>query len=219
MPEPVAERPAGFRPVVAGLGGSTRPGSRALEALRNALDGAARAGAQTVLLDVRELALPMLDAGRTECDHAGVHELLARIRSAHAVIVASPVYNETVSGAVKNALDHLSVLEEEDPSGLSGRVVGLVSVCGNQPSMGATLAVWTACRALGAWVLPESVDLGGASFDVDGRLCDVLARDRLRTLGHRVASSAVARRAQDRVGPASGATAGERAVSDPGARP
>ena len=207
------------RPIVAGLGGSTRPTSRALEALRIALDGAARAGAQTVLLDVRELSLPILDAGQTECDHAGVGTLLTRVRSAHAVIVASPVYNETVSGAVKNALDHLSVLEEEDPSGLFGRVVGLVSVCGNQPSMGATLAMRTACRALGAWVLPESVDLGGASFDVDGRVCDVLARDRLRILGRTVASSAIARRAQDRVGPVAEAAAGERAVSDTGARP
>jgi len=201
MPRPpVAETSADFRPVVAGLGGSTRATSRALEALRTVLDGAARAGARTVLLDVRELALPILDAGQSDCDHAGVSELLTGVRRAHALVVASPVYNETVSGAVKNALDHLSVLEEEDPPGLSGKVVGLVSVCGNEASMGATLAVRTACRALGAWVLAESVDLGGASFDVDGGLCDVLARDRLRTLGRRVARAAVARRAQDRVG-------------------
>ncbi|HEX6493347.1 MAG TPA: NAD(P)H-dependent oxidoreductase, partial [Candidatus Dormibacteraeota bacterium] len=67
------------RPVVAGLGGSTRPGSRALEALRISLDGAARAGARTVLLDVRELALPVLDAAQPECDHMGVRTLLARV--------------------------------------------------------------------------------------------------------------------------------------------
>jgi NAD(P)H-dependent FMN reductase len=205
MPRPVGEEPEGFRPLVAGLGGSTRPASRALEALEAALEGAARAGAQTMLLDVRELAVPILDAGRPESDHTGVQTLLTAVRSAHALIVASPVYHETVSGAVKNALDHLSVLEQEAPPGLAGKVVGLASVCGNEPSMGATLAVRSACRALGAWVLPDSVDLGGASFDVEGRLCDVLARDRVRTLGRRVALAAVARRAQDGVGPAAGA--------------
>jgi FMN reductase len=202
MRRPAEETSEGFRPRVAGLGGSTSPASRSLEALRVALEGAARAGAETVLLDVRELSLPILDAGSTESDHEGVRTLVAHVRAAHALIVASPVYHETVSGAVKNALDHLSVLEEEEPAGLSGKVVAAVSVCGNQSSMGATLAVQSACRALGAWVLPESVDLGGASFDVDGRLYDVLARDRLRTLGRRVARAAAARRAQDRVGPA-----------------
>ena len=204
------------RPLVAGLGGSTSCTSRTLEALRVALEGAARTGAQTLLLDVRELSLPILDTGRPGGDHPGVHSLVTGVSGAGALIVASPVYHETVSGAVKNALDHLSVLEEEDPSGLSGKVVGLLSVCGNEASMGATLAVRSACRALGAWVLPDSVDLGGASFDVDGRLCDVVARDRLRTLGRGVALAAVARRAQDDVGPAAGAIVAGRSLCDPG---
>ena len=201
MPSPGTEPLAGFRPVVVGLGGSTRRTSRALEALRVALEGAAITGAQTQLLDVRALALPILDADQSSAPlSAGVGTLVDTVRRAHALIVASPVYHESVSGAVKNALDHLSVLEEEEPSGLAGTVVGLVSVCGNMPSMGATLAVRTACRALGAWVLPESVDLGGASFDVADRLCDLHARDRLRTLGRTVALAAVARRELEQVG-------------------
>jgi NAD(P)H-dependent FMN reductase len=118
------------------------------------------------------------------------------------------VYQETVSGAVKNALDHLWALDHDELRLLEGKVVGRVSVAGSLPGAGASQVLRTACRALGAWVLPESVDLGGASFDSGDRVCDVLARDRLRTLGGRVTLAAVARRAQDEVGTAADALLG-----------
>ena len=44
---------------IVGLGGSLAATSRSLAALRVALDGAASAGAETVLLNLRELDLPM----------------------------------------------------------------------------------------------------------------------------------------------------------------
>ena len=44
---------------IVGLGGSTARISRSRAALRAALDGAASAGAETELLDIRELDLPM----------------------------------------------------------------------------------------------------------------------------------------------------------------
>jgi FMN reductase len=199
------ERVDDFRPVVLGLGGSTRRTSRALEALRLALVGAGRAGAHTTLLSVGELSLPILDAERPDLMPESVENLVGEVGRAHALILASPVYLETVSGALKNALDHLSVLDDEGAYALSGKVVGLVSVSGALPGMGASLALQTACRALGAWVLPESVNLGRASFDVQDGVCDLLARDRLLALGRRVARGAVARRVQDQVGAAASA--------------
>jgi azobenzene reductase len=44
---------------IVGLGGSLAEVSRSRAALRVALDGAAAAGAETTLLDLRELDLPM----------------------------------------------------------------------------------------------------------------------------------------------------------------
>lgn len=44
---------------IVGLGGSLAEVSRSRAALRVALDGAAEAGAETELLDLRELDLPM----------------------------------------------------------------------------------------------------------------------------------------------------------------
>jgi FMN reductase len=186
--------------MVVGLGGSTRRSSRALEALRIALQGAHRGGAEILLLDIRELALPILDADRPDFDQDNVRSLLAAVRRCDALIVSSPVYQQTVSGAVKNALDYLFILEQEEPAGLYGKVVGLVSVSASRPGVGASLAMQTACNGLGAWVLPESVNLDGASFDYENAVCDVFARDRLSALGRRVVAAAVARQAADRVG-------------------
>ena len=46
---------------IVGLGGSLARVSRSRAALQLALEGAAGAGAETTLLDLRELALPMYD--------------------------------------------------------------------------------------------------------------------------------------------------------------
>ena len=187
-------------PIVVGLGGSTRTGSKSLEALRVCLGAAADAGAETHLLDIRELALPILDAGQPAWQHESVRTLLGQVRRASGLIVASPVYQETVSGAIKNALDYLYILEQEEPFGLTGTVVATISVSGSISSMGASLAVQTACRGLKGWVLPEPVDLAGNAFGKDGRLYDVLARDRLRLLGRTVVRSAIARRTESQAG-------------------
>jgi FMN reductase len=175
-----------------------------LEALQVALQGATRAGAETYLLSVRELALPILEADQPDWELDAVQVLLASVRRAHALIVASPVYQETVSGALKNALDYLYILEQEEPPGLSGKAVGLVSVSASLPSMSTSLALQTACKGLGGWILPEFVNLGGSSFDLEGKLCDLLARDRLLALGYSIVAGARARQAEDEIGAAVG---------------
>lgn len=187
------------RPLVAGLGGSTRHSSHTLEALRVALEGAQRTGAAIMLLDIHQLDLAMFDAEAPNYQSENVTVLLNIVRSAHGLIVASPIYMQTVSGAVKNALDYLSILELDDPPGFCGKAVGRISVSRGHASAGASLIVDIACRGMGAWVLPDTVDLGGTSFSEDHRLCDVVARDRLLTLGRRVTEAAVARRAAEPV--------------------
>ena len=60
------------------------------------------------------------------------------------------------------------------------------------------------CRGLGAWILPDPVDLGGSSFGEGHRVFDIVARDRLLALGRRVTEAAIARRAAE-----AGAAAGQ----------
>ena len=51
---------------IVGLGSSLAETSRSRAALRVALEGAAAAGAETALLDLRELGLPMYEPDRAE---------------------------------------------------------------------------------------------------------------------------------------------------------
>jgi FMN reductase len=185
------------RPLVVGLGGSTRHQSRTLEALRVALEGAQGAGAAIMLLDIYQLDLPMFDAEAPNYEIESVKVLLEVVKSANGLIVASPIYMDSVSGAMKNALDYVSILELAEPPGLLGKAVGRISVARGNASPGASLIVEIACRGLKGWVLPDQVDLGGGSFGEDGHLCDVVARDRLLTLGRRVTGAALTKRAAE----------------------
>jgi hypothetical protein len=91
---------------IVGLGGSLARASRSRAALKAALAGVAEEGAETELLDLRELALPMYDP-----DQPGATEPASRlIESCHAadgLLWSSPLYQGTISGAFKNALDWL----------------------------------------------------------------------------------------------------------------
>jgi FMN reductase len=91
---------------IVGLGGSLAGNSKSRAALRTALDGAASAGAATQLLDTRHLGLPMYNPD----DHEPTETAATLIESCHAadgLLWSSPLYQGTISGALKNALDWL----------------------------------------------------------------------------------------------------------------
>jgi len=89
---------------VVGLGGSMAAPSRSLAALKLGLAGAQEAGATKELLDLRELSLPMY-VPTTHDFPTAVHRLLDEVYGAHGLLWSSPLYQGTISGAFKNALD------------------------------------------------------------------------------------------------------------------
>jgi FMN reductase len=90
---------------VVGLGGSMAAPSRSLASLKLGLAGAQEgAGATTELLDLRELSLPMYVPTTHDCPTA-VCRLLDEVYGAHGLQWSSPLYEGTISGAFKNALD------------------------------------------------------------------------------------------------------------------
>ena len=99
-----------------GLGGSTARVSRSRAALRTALAGAEGAGAETQLFDIRELDLPMYNPDHDEPTEAAAR-LVEACYTADGLLWSSPMYQGTISGAFKNALDWLHVLGRRDPAG------------------------------------------------------------------------------------------------------
>ncbi|MFL5842281.1 MAG: NADPH-dependent FMN reductase [Thermoleophilaceae bacterium] len=178
----------GEKLTIVGLGGSLRGASRSRAALEVALDGAANAGADTVLLDLRELDLPMFSPDDEADPPAVVGGVIQACYDADAMLWSSPMYNGTLSGSFKNALDWLHLLGTREPPFLHDTVVGLISAAGGTQGLQVINTMEFATRALRAWSVPYVVPVPSAQtvFDAGGRVLDERVELQLRTLGAEV---------------------------------
>jgi FMN reductase len=172
---------------IAGLGGSLAALSKSRAALVAALAGAHEAGAETLLLDLRELDLPMYDPDDPE-PTAAAARLIEVSYGCDAMIWSSPLYQGTVSGAFKNALDWLHVLGERDPPYLHDKVIGLAGAAGGAHALQVVNTMEFSVRALRGWAVPYVVPVAAAwrAFDADGRIVDDAVAHQLKLLGTEV---------------------------------
>ena len=172
---------------IVGLGGSIARVSRSRAALQLALEGAAEAGAVTTLLDLRELQLPMYNADE-ETPTEAVSQLLEACYAADGMIWSSPMYQGTISGALKNALDWLRPLGDRDPPYLHDEVIGLVSAAGGTQGLQAINTMEFTVRSLRGWAVPYVVPVAAAwrVFDDGGQVNDDAIAVQLKTLGSEV---------------------------------
>lgn len=175
---------------VVGLGGSLRTGSTSLSALRVTLEAAAKAGARTRLFALGELDLPMYRPGMDAPPAA--RALLDAAVEAQAMVWSSPMYNGSVSGAFKNAIDWLHLLGDHDPPYLTDQVVGLVTTAGGTQGLQAINTMEFIARSLRAWAVPlvMPVAMAGQAFDQDGRVRNEAVERQLSALGSEVVRAA-----------------------------
>ncbi len=170
---------------VVGIVGSLRSGSYTRLAVKMALAGAAKLGAETKLIDLRDYNLVFCDGETDDADYPpDVHRLRADVQSAQGIILGTPDYHGSYSGVLKNALDLMGFKE------IGGKVIGLVAVSGG--AFGGTNALSclrTVCRALHGWVVPEQVSIPKASgqFNADGSVRDESLERRAENVGREVA--------------------------------
>src|ERR1700719_3836388 len=123
------------QPTVVGLGGSLAERSSSLAALKIALEGASDAGAKTDLLNIRQLSLPMYDPGAENNPPESVRRMCDTIHESDGLIWSSPMYNGTISGSFKNALEWLKLLGHRNPPYLTDKVIGLISTAGGMQGL------------------------------------------------------------------------------------
>jgi FMN reductase len=170
---------------IVGLGGSLARVSRSRAALGGALEGVAGAGAETRLLDLRELDLPMYNPDDDQPTDAAAR-LIETCYAADGLLWSSPMYQGTISGAFKNALDWLHVLGDRDPPFLHDKVIGLISVAGGTQGLQAINTMEFAVRALRGWAVPYVVPVARRVFDGEARIQDDAVELQLQTLGGEV---------------------------------
>src|SRR4051794_31483655 len=154
---------------ILGISGSVRRGSHNRKLLRAAAS-ALPSGASFVEWDGLA-ALPAFDEDLERTPPPAVRDLLDAIEQADALLIATPEYNASLPGALKNALDWASrpfpdnVLRDK-PSVVIGASTGLFGAVWAQAEVRKTL------KASGAHVLESELPVGMAdtAFDEDGSL-------------------------------------------------
>jgi FMN reductase len=179
------------RPIrIVGLGGSLAAQSTSLAALRVALEGARSYGADIQLFDLRQLGLPLYVPGGKDVPQAA-EALCDAVHAAHGMMWSSPLYQGTVSGAFKNALDWLQLLADRTPPFLTDKVVGLISTAGGTHGLQAVNTMEFSVRALRGWAVPLVLPIPQASRVFEGgRVLDKRIEEQLRALGHELARAA-----------------------------
>src|SRR5439155_13958578 len=115
------------------LGGSIRQDSSNQRLVEIAADGARRAGAEVTVLRLRDFDLPIYDADVEERNGLppDASRLKAMFVAADGMLVASPEYNGSLSGALKNAIDWVSRPEGQETvftlAAFRGKVGGVMS--------------------------------------------------------------------------------------------
>ncbi|MGB7921749.1 MAG: NADPH-dependent FMN reductase [Pyrinomonadaceae bacterium] len=176
---------------VVALGGSMSGVSSSLAALKIALEGAAEAGAETLLLDVRALDLPMYEPDVTDAPEA-VLRMCEAVYEADGLLWSSPLYHGTISGSFKNALDWLELLSARQPAYLTDKVVGLISTAGGTQGLQAVNTMEFVVRALRGWAVPLVIPIPQAwrVFDKEGKTLDEKVAEQLLALGREVTRAA-----------------------------
>jgi FMN reductase len=155
-------------PQVVGIGGSTGATSTTTRLLRDCLDRLATLGAETVLFGPDMLAALPLFAVHSDARSAESERLAEAVRRADAVVIATPGYHGGISGLVKNAIDHLELLREDERPYLDGRAVGAIVTAAGWQASGTTLvAVRSAIHALRGWPTPFAVTVNTVEQQLD----------------------------------------------------
>jgi len=185
------------QPRILAFGGSLRRESFNHKLVLLAAAGARAAGAEVTVVELRSFELPLFD-GDLESAHglpAGAKRFKQLMKEHQGLLIASPEYNSSISGALKNAIDWASRAEpgEAALAAFSGKVCGLMSASpgalGGLRGLVTTRSILSNIQVL---VLPEQVAVSRAheAFGADGKLTDAKQQAAIERIGARVAEVA-----------------------------
>jgi NAD(P)H-dependent FMN reductase len=105
------------------------------------------AGDETVVVAAKELDLPMYNPDDEREPPAAASTLIEACYGADWMLWSSPMYQGTISGSFKNALDWLHALGAREPPFLHDEVIGLLSAPGGTQGLQAINTMEFAVRA------------------------------------------------------------------------
>ncbi len=168
---------------VVAISGSLRQDSFNRKALHIAKKFTIEEGMNVEDIDLKKLDLPLYNADIESRGFPGAVEIMRKIvQSSDVVLIASPEYNHSVTGALKNAIDWLSTknnILEGKTAIIFGASTGPFGTLRSQTHLRQILT------ALNVFVLQQPqvyIRFANEAFDGDGNLVDIKIQNQLKEL-------------------------------------
>ena len=169
--------------------GSTRSASFNKMLARAAANEAEKAGASVTWIDLRDYPLPLFDEDLESAEGAPANatKLYELLKGHSAIILASPEYNSSITGVLKNTIDWVSRPRKDEPplAAFSGKVAALFSASpGAFAGIRSLSHVRDILSNLGVIVLGTQVSVPKAKevFAADGSVSDPAIAQRISKL-------------------------------------
>jgi len=170
---------------VLGVAGSMRKGSFSTHTLKLVLEEAKKYGSDSRVLELREVRLPIYDPSRSVSEELyrdvnGNREnvldtVTAAVKWADAIVLASPDYHGSMSGAMKNFLDYF--WEE-----FAGKTFGYI-IASHEKGLTVADQMRTSVRQCYGWSMPYNISINGANdFNSAGNPINSILANRIKML-------------------------------------
>lgn len=174
------------------LAGSTRRQSYNQALVKIAALGAERAGARVNSVNLADYPMPLFDEDQEQAEGlpASAEALRRLMLEHHAILLASPEYNGSLSAVLKNTLDWLSRPHSDGLSPFSNKTALLMSASpGGLGGLRGLSHARSILNNLGVLVLPQQFALPAAheAFAIDGELKSAQQQEIVLDLGRRLA--------------------------------
>jgi NAD(P)H-dependent FMN reductase len=181
---------------VLALAGSTRKDSYNKKLIQVAADIARQKGAKVTVIDLNDYPMPFYDADLEAKKGLPAHAKKLRdlISQNDAIMIASPEYNASIPGILKNTLDWTSRDEKgqfsSDP--YKGKKIAIMSASpGKGGGARALVHLRAVLQGVGGDVIKDQVSVSEASkaFDAKGKLVSAETNKKLQEEVHQLLSS------------------------------
>ncbi len=184
-----------MNPKILAFAGSTRIDSYNKTLVKIAAAGAKSAGADVTYVDLRDLPMPIFDQDLEAQDGAPatVKQFKELLIAHDGLLIASPEYNSSVSGLLKNAIDWASrpAPGEAPLACFTGKVAVIMSASpGGFGGLRGLVALRSILGNIRVLVLPDQVAIAQAheAFTPDGTLKDPQQQAAIEGLGIKLAN-------------------------------
>ena len=159
---------------VLGVGSSMREGSYGTRALKIVLDRMEKLQAETHLLDLRKVKMPTFNPNSSVQSGKRIREVTEEVNWADVFILTTPDYHGSMSGPMKNFLDHY--WQE-----FAGKTFGYICTS-HEKGLTVMDQMRTAVRQCYGWSLPYGISVNGEDFNEAGEIVNSFLAKRLRML-------------------------------------